>query len=125
MDVPQPIIDRVQTLSDELGVALSVNKWWDNEFGSGYYCRAHAVVLNSQHVRIEFVCSVAIDTKKDDVDLFVLVNGVRVAPVTDPWHYLHQDGNGPFRSACDDMAYDFQTDLETLLLRNAGDDQSG
>ena len=116
MEIPTVLSERVDSLSAELQVQLTVEKWWPNDFGTGYYCRALGLVHDSGAVRLEIVCCIAAGTGKDDVDLFVLLNGQRVAPVGS-WDYLHQQGSGEFRLVHDDMAYDVQVDLNSLLLR--------
>jgi hypothetical protein len=116
--IPEIVLDRVQELSHELKVEFSVERHWENEFGSGYYCRVHGSVHESPALSIELVGSLAVGTRADKVDLFVLVNGVRVGPATRPFHYLHRRDPGPFSWEDLDEGYGVQTTLDGLLLRN-------
>lgn len=115
--VPQVILDRVRQLSDEFGVEFSIERHWENEFGAGYYCRVHGLVHESAHLRIELVGSLATGTHDDHLDLFIIANGVRVSPMTDPFRYLHRGDAGPFCWDNLDQGYEVQTTLNGLLLR--------
>jgi len=117
MTIPQIILDRVQQLSDEFGVPVSVERQWQNEFGPGYYCRAHGCLHKSANLCIELVGSLAVGTKDDHLDLFIVVNGVRISPVTQPYRYLHRRDAGPFHWDNRDQGYESQTSLAGLLLR--------
>ena len=121
MEIPATLTERVESLSAELRIRLAIEKWWPNDLGSGFYGRVHGLIHDSESIRLEVVCSVSAGTGKDDVDLFILLNGTRVAPVTSNWDYLHRQGTGEFRLVCDDMGYDGQIDLDTLLLRKSVD----
>ena len=96
---------------------MTVMKWWKNDSGTGFYCRVHGTILDSDSVKLEVICSVSVATDKDDVDLFILLNGTRLVPVNSKGDYWHRDGDGPFRLVSDDAAYEVQTDLESLLLQ--------
>jgi len=116
---PQPLIERVRKLSTELGVELSIDRHWTNEEGTGDYCRAYGVLSDSEVFRVEVAVSISVGTRADDVDLFVLVNGVRVGPTTDPTNYLHRDGDGDFRWDDIDEGFEDRNDLNSLLLRRS------
>ena len=117
MAVSQEVLDRVQQLSDEFGMKFSVERQWENEFGPGAYCRVYGCVHESANLRIELVGSLAVGPKGDYLDLFIVVNGVRVSPVTEPFRYLHRRNPGPFRWDDLNQGYEVQTTLEGLLLR--------
>ena len=114
---PKSVIERVRELSTEFGVDLSIDRHWPNESGTGHYCRAYGVLTETDFLRVELAASISVGTHADDVDLFVLVNGVRVAPTTNPTDYLHRDGNGQFRWDDIDEGFDGKNDLDSLLLR--------
>lgn len=118
MAVPHVVAERVDQLATELSVSLRIERHWENEFGSGHYCRVHGVVHDSPVLRVELVGSLAIETKADEIDLFILVNGVRLSPVKNPFAYLHRPDGGEFRWDDLDMGYEVQTTLDGLLLRN-------
>jgi hypothetical protein len=115
--LPQVILDGVRKLSDEFGVQFSVERHWENEFGTGYYCRVHGCVHASVNLRIELVGSLAIGTHDDHLDLFIVANGIRVSPMTQPLRYLHRGTAGQLRWDSLDEGYEVQTTLDVLLLR--------
>jgi len=119
MNIPQIVVERVDQLATELMVPLRIERHWENEFGPGHYCRVHGIVQNSPVLRVELVGSLAIGTKADEDDLFILVNGVRLSPMSTPFAYLHRPEGGEFRWDDLDEGYEVQTTLDDLLLRKA------
>jgi hypothetical protein len=113
------VLDRVDRLAAELGVPLAIERHWGNESGSGHYCRVLGTIHDSSSLRVDIVGSLAIGTKADETDLFVLVNGVRVSPVDDPFAYLHRREGEGFCWDDLDEGYQVQTTLDGLLLRKS------
>lgn len=99
MSIPKIIQDRLAELSTECGVTLRVVKHWENQFRPGWYCWFRGAVTDTQLVRIEFAGTLAIELgtdRKDETDMFVFVNGVRVGPLASPNKYLRRCGCEPF-----------------------------
>jgi len=106
-------------MATDLDVPLSIEKHWDNEFGPGHYCRVFGTIHDSKSLRVEIVGSLAIGTKADETDLFILVNGIRVSPVDDSFAYLHRPEGESFRWDDLDEGYQVQTTVDGLLLRKS------
>lgn len=117
MAIPQTVTEHVNKLATELRVPLQIERYWENEFGSGHYCRVLGRIHESPTLTVEVVGSLAVGTRADELDLFILVNGVRLSPVNNPFAYLHRPEGGEFRWDDLDMGYEAQTTLDALLLR--------
>jgi hypothetical protein len=102
MDIPAVISDRVATLSAECGTPLRIVSYWENEFRPGWYCRFRGVGLKSDFLVIELAGTLAVElveTRSDEVDMFIFVNGVRVTNSNpkSPGKYLWRRGSEQFR----------------------------
>ena len=100
MNIPNIITQNLQQLSDECGIALRVTRHWENEFRPGWYCRFHGTVHHSDLLSVELAGSLAIaidQHHKNEIDLFLFINGIRVGPIDNPYQYLHRRSNTGFR----------------------------
>lgn len=119
MSIPDIITQNLQQLSNECGVALHLTHYWENEFCPGWYCRFHGIVHQSDLLSVELAGSlvIAIDQHhKDEVDLFLFVNGVRVGPIDSPYQYLHRRDSTPFRWDDLDSGFEQQKTLTSITM---------
>lgn len=119
MTVPHVVAERVDILAAELRVPLQIKRHWENDSGPGHYCRVHGVMHESPLLTVELVGSLAIGTRADEMDLFILVNGVRLSPINNQFAYLYRPQDGDFRWDDLDPGYEEQTTLDRLLLRKS------
>jgi hypothetical protein len=117
MAYPEPILDRLQTFSAELGVSLTIVQFWENEFRPGWCFRFHGVVHNSKLLLLEIAGTMAVELspgRSDEVDLFLFVNGKRVGLKTAPFQYLTRIGSGSLSWDDVDPAYEQFDSLDWL-----------
>ncbi|MEM8531083.1 MAG: hypothetical protein AAGF95_09590 [Chloroflexota bacterium] len=119
MSIPDIITQSIEQLSDECGIALQITRYWENEFGPGWYCRFHGIVHQSDLLQVELAGSltIAIDQHhKNEIDLFLFVNGVRVGQIDNPHQYLHRQGSEPLRWDDLDPGFEHQKTLAAITM---------
>lgn len=113
MDIPESLLERLAKLSVDCGVELRVDKFWESDFRPGWLCWFRGEVLQSPQLKIEVAGTLCIELdpeRPDHVDLFVFVNGERVAP-KDPrskfrFDYLVRIGSRSFIWEDQDPGYE-------------------
>jgi hypothetical protein len=119
MDAPAVIEERVRQLSSECGAEFQIIRFWQNEYRPGWYCRFYGCIHRSELLLIELAGSLAIELDekhKDDVDLFVFVNGTRVGQLQAPYRYLHRNGQGSLNWEDLDPGFENQLTLADITM---------
>lgn len=99
MYVPPEIMSRVEKIGERLQCELSVVQCWINEFRPGMYCRLRGVLHGSSALKIEVAGTLCVELTsdhKDQIDLFLFVNGRRVGLYREEYKYLIGRGEGDF-----------------------------
>lgn len=123
MEIPAILHERIISLSNEIDVRLEVTRFWADEFRPGWYCRFWGQLHESSAFAVHVAGSLAVDLsgdRRDEIDLFLFVNGDRVGRLDAPYQYLHRRSDGPFRWLNIDDGFEVQKTLRAIAMIDDG-----
>ena len=111
MYVPSEITTRIQKLSEQLGCELRVLRCWQSDGGRPvFYCNFRGVLHDHPSFLLECfgtLCAELTDGRDDLTDLFLFLNGQRLAVAPASADYLvSRRADGEFDWDYDDEGYD-------------------